>query len=64
MAKIHLYDFEHLNTTTSSIYELGDINVLIILENGENLTSWNQVKNREEIAYISEDLFGQTNLEG
>lgn len=64
MAKIYLYDFEHLNTTTESIYELGDVNVLIILTNGTNLTSWSQVENREDIMYISEDLFGETFLEG
>ena len=64
MAKIYLYDFEHLNTTTESIYELGDVNVLIILTNGTNLTSWSQVENRADIMYISEDLFGETFLEG
>ena len=40
MAKIYLYDFEHLNTTTESIYELRDFNVLIILTDGTNLTNW------------------------
>ncbi|MBP3792276.1 MAG: BspA family leucine-rich repeat surface protein [Methanobrevibacter sp.] len=63
MAKIHLYDFEHLNTTTESIYELGDFNLLIVLKDGKNLTSWADVKNREDIIFISEDLFGQTSLE-
>ena len=64
MARIYLNDFEHLNTTTQSIYELGDFNVLIILKDGTNLTSWDYVENREDIEYISEDLFGQTLLEG
>ena len=64
MARIYLNDFEHLNTTTESIYELGDVNVLIILADGTNLTSWNQVENREDILYISEDLFGETFIEG
>ena len=63
MAKIHLYDFEHLNTTTESIYELGDFNLLIVLKDGKNLTSWEDVENREDIIFISEDLFGQTSLE-
>lgn len=63
MAKIHLYDFEHLNTTTESIHELGDFNLLIILKDGKNLTSWADVENREDIIFISEDLFGQTSLE-
>lgn len=64
MARIYLNDFEHLNTTTQSIYELGDFNVLIILMDGTNLTSWDYVENREDIQYISEDLFGETSLEG
>lgn len=64
MAKTDLYDFEHLNTTTESIYELREFNVLIILTNGNNLTNWRDVKNREDILYISEDLFGETSLEG
>ncbi|WP_458452957.1 BspA family leucine-rich repeat surface protein [Methanobrevibacter sp.] len=63
MAKIHLYDFEHLNTTTESIYELGDFNLLIILKDGKNLTNWKDVENRQDIIFISEDLFGETNLE-
>ena len=63
MAKIHLYDFEHLNTTTESIYELGDFNLLIVLKDGKNLTSWADVENKEDIIFISEDLFGQTSLE-
>ena len=64
MARTDLYDFEHLNTTTESIYELRDFNVLIILTNGTNLTNWSDVENREDILYISEDLFGETFLEG
>lgn len=63
MVKIYLNEFEHFNTTTESIYELGDFNVLIILNDGTNLTSWDYVENREDIAYISEDLFGETFLE-
>ena len=63
MVKIHLYDFEHLNTTTESIYELGDFNLLIVLKDGKNLTSWDDVENKEDILFISEDLFGQTSLE-
>lgn len=64
MARIYLNDFEHLNTTTQSIYELGESNVLIILMDGTNLTSWRDVKNREDVQYISEDLFGVTALAG
>ena len=64
MARIYLNDFEHLNSTTESIYELGDFNVLIILKDGTNLTSWDYVENPEDILYVSEDLFGETVLEG
>lgn len=64
MAKTDLYDFEHLNTTTESIYELREFNVLIILTDGTNLTNWRDVKNREDVLYISEDLFGETLIEG
>ena len=64
MAKTDLYDFEHLNTTTESIYELREFNVLIILTDGTNLTNWRDVKNREEVLYVSEDLFGETLIEG
>ena len=64
MAKIFLNDFEHFNTTTQSIYELGDFNVLIVLTDGTNLTNWDDVENPADIAYISEDLFGETLLEG
>ena len=64
MAKIYLYDFEHLNTTTESIYELRDFNVLIILTDGTNLTNWEDVENREDVLFVSEDLFGVTSLEG
>lgn len=64
MAKILLNDFEHLNTTTQSIYELGEFNVLIVLKDGTNLTSWDYVENKEDVVFISEDLFGETLLEG
>lgn len=40
MAAKHLSKFEELNTTTDSIHELGKYPVLIILEDGTNLTSW------------------------
>ena len=64
MVAIHLNDFEHLNSTTESIYELGNLNVLIILKDGTNFTNWDDVKNNDDIIYISEDLFGKTNLNG
>lgn len=49
-------EFERLNTTTSSIYDLGDLDVLIILKDGTNLTSWNDVEDKSDVLYVSEDL--------
>lgn len=49
-------EFEQLNTTTSSIYDLGDLEVLIILKDGTNLTSWMDVEDKNDILYVSEDL--------
>ena len=57
-----LNEFEGLNNTCDSIYNLGDHKVLILLKDGTNLTSWNEVENREDIIYISEDLSGVTDL--
>ena len=52
-------EFEELNTTTSSIYDLGDLKVLIILKDGTNLTSWNDVDDKKDVLYVSEDLSGR-----
>lgn len=57
-----LSDFEKLNTTTKSIYELDDNNCLIILKNGENLTDFNEVKDLADIVYISQDLSFEDDL--
>ena len=62
MTSAYLNEFEKLNTTTESIYDLGDFNVLIILNDGTNLTDWNDVKNKEDIIYISEDLTNHSSL--
>lgn len=51
-----LKDFENLNTTTPSIYDLGDHEVLIVLKDGTNLSSWDDVEYLRDILYISEDL--------
>lgn len=51
-----LTEFELLNTTTNSIHDLGEYDVLIILKNGDNLTSWDDVSDKEDILYVSEDL--------
>ena len=58
----YLEHFEELNVTTDSIYDLEDNEVLIILKDGSNLTSWGDVDNREDILYLSEDLSNCTNL--
>ena len=54
--------FERMNTTTASIDNLGNLDVLIILKDGTNLTSWSQVENTDDILYISENLSNQINL--
>ena len=58
-----LNEFEELNTTCKSIYELGDVKVLIILNDGENLTDYLDIENPEVVIYISEDLSSKVNLE-
>ena len=67
---INNYEFEKLNTTTESIYELNGLDVLIILKDGTNLTSWNDVtwqyddkgKFNNDIIFISEDLSYEEDL--
>ncbi|SDA49131.1 BspA family leucine-rich repeat surface protein [Methanobrevibacter millerae] len=49
-------EFEELNTTTSSIYDLGDLSVLIILKDGTNLTRWSDIEDKKDVLYVSEDL--------
>lgn len=51
-----LREFEELNTTTKNIYELGKYDVLVILENGKNITKHDFLKYGHEIKYISIDL--------
>lgn len=58
-----LADFERLNATTKSIYDLGRYRVLIILKDGTNLTNWDDVKNKRDIIFLSEDLSRETSLE-
>lgn len=60
----YLKEFEKLNTTTSSIYDLEGLDVLIILKDGTNLTRWRDVKNRRDVMYVSEDLSEYPNLSG
>ena len=58
----YLKDFDELNITTRSIFELENYNTLIILKDGTNLTDWNDVKNKKDIIYVSEDLSDYTDL--
>lgn len=53
-----LIEFEKLNITTKNIYELGNYDVLIILENGKNITSYNSLNEDEfeKIKFISQNL--------
>jgi surface protein len=57
-----LKDFIYLNKTTHGIFDLGDLEVLIILKDGTNLTRWEDAKNRSDILYVCEDLSGVTDL--
>ena len=57
-----LKDFENLNISTPSIYDLGDYEVLIVLKDGTNITDWEDVGSLSDIVYISEDLSGVCNL--
>ena len=58
----YIMEFEVLNTTTSSIYDLEGHDVLIILKDGTNLTSWDDVKSKLDVKYVSEDLSGYSDL--
>ena len=58
----YLNEFEKLNTTTNSIFDLGENEVLIVLKDGTNLTSWDDVDDKEDILYLSEDLSDFTDL--
>lgn len=62
-----LISFETLNTTTNSIYDLGEYDILIILNDGTNITSWAEIFLSEipyeDIIFISEDLSKTDNLE-
>lgn len=60
----YLKEFEELNTTTSSIYDLEGLDVLIILKDGTNLTCWGDVENKRDIMYVSEDLSKCHDLSG
>ena len=58
----YLEHFERLNTTTESIYDLGETDVLIILKDGTNLTSWDKVECWKDVLYFSEDFSNKTRI--
>jgi surface protein len=55
-------EFEKMNATTGSIDDLGENEVLIILKDGTNITSWSDVEDTDDILYLSEDLSGYIDL--
>ena len=59
-----LEDIERMNTTTRSICDLEGNSVLIVLEDGTNLTDWEDVEDKDDVLYVSEDLSGFTDLKG
>ena len=46
MTSKYLKEFEELNTTTDSIYDLGEDKVLIIATDGKKFTNWKDIHNR------------------
>lgn len=62
LANEYLKEFDKLNETTQSIFDLEGNNVLIVLKDGTNLTRWEDVKNNGDVIYVSEDLSNQTDL--
>ena len=59
-----LNEFEQLNSKTNTIYDLEEYEVLIILNDGTNLTSWDDVEDKDDILYVSEDLTDVEDLKG
>ncbi|WP_405275159.1 BspA family leucine-rich repeat surface protein [Methanobrevibacter sp.] len=61
--KMHpVHQFEHLNTTCDSIFDLRYLDVLIILKDGTNLTSWDDVSYKREVLFVSENLSKKDDL--
>ena len=59
-----LNEFGQLNIETNTIYDLGENEVLIILNDGTNLTSWSDVEDKDDVLYVSEDLADIEDLSG
>ena len=57
-----IHQFEELNTTCESIYDLRYLDVLIILKDGTNLTSWDDVADKSEVLFVSENISRQKDL--
>ena len=55
----YLKEFEQMNETTESVFDLGEHELLIVLNDGTNLTSWDDVGDFNDVLYISEDFSGQ-----
>lgn len=55
----YLKEFEQMNETTESVFDLGEHELLIVLNDGTNLTSWDDVDDFNDVLYISEDFSGQ-----
>lgn len=64
MPSKYLKEFEELNTTCKSIYDFENLDVLIILNDGSNLTNWDDVEDKGDVIYVSEDLSSYTSLKG
>ena len=52
----YLKEFEQMNETTESVFDLGKHELLIVLNDGTNLTSWDDVDDFNDVLYISEDF--------
>lgn len=58
----YLNEFEQMNETTESVFDLGEHELLIVLNDGTNLTSWDDVDDFNDVLYISEDFFRTKNI--
>lgn len=56
----YLIEFEKMNQTTQSVFDLGESGLLVILKDGTNLTRWDDVDDFDEVLYLSEDLSMQS----
>lgn len=59
MNTAYLKEFEQMNETTESVFDLGEHELLIVLNDGTNLTSWDDVGDFNDVLYIIEDFSGQ-----